>query len=172
MDAVAVSISNGMCMRRVKIKHAFAMAFSYGLFQGIMPLLGYYAGSIFAERISALDHWIALILLGFIGGKMIYETLGSKDEIPCLKLNFRLLLMQSIATSIDALAIGVGFAALTVNIFDAVIIIMITTFILSFIAVFIGKKSGAIIRSKAGIIGGAILIFTGLKIFIEHIFFQ
>ena len=155
MDAVAVSMTNGMCLKQMHVKHAFVTALAFGLFQGIMPLIGYFAGSVFAEKVNAIDHWLALILLGFIGGKMVYEAVKSdEDHTVCKVLTFRLLLVQAIATSIDALAVGVSFAALTVNI----------------IAVYIGKKFGDLLKQKAEIVGGIILILIGLKIFVEHMF--
>lgn len=171
MDAVAVSMTNGMCLKQMCVKHAFATAFAFGLFQGIMPLIGYFAGSVFAAKVNAIDHWLALILLGFIGGKMVYEAVTSDEgHTVCKVLTFRLLLVQAIATSIDALAVGVSFAALTVNIISSVCIIAATTFILSFIAVYIGKKFGDLLKQKAEIVGGIILILIGLKIFVEHMF--
>ena len=171
MDAVAVSMTNGMCLKQMHVKHAFVTALAFGLFQGIMPLIGYFAGSVFAEKVNAIDHWLALILLGFIGGKMVYEAVKSdEDHTVCKVLTFRLLLVQAIATSIDALAVGVSFAALTVNIISSVCIIAATTFILSFIAVYIGKKFGDLLKQKAEIVGGIILILIGLKIFVEHMF--
>lgn len=171
MDAVCVSMSNGMCYKS-KAKQAFLIAFSFGLFQGIMPLFGYFAGSLFSKQISALDHWIALILLSLIGGKMIIDAIKEDNELACKqKLTLKLLFMQAIATSIDALAVGISFAALNINIYIASGLIALTTFIFSFIAVFIGKKLGTKLNQKAGIFGGTILVLIGAKIFIEHMFF-
>lgn len=171
MDAVCVSMSNGMCYKS-KLKQAFLIAFSFGIFQGIMPLIGYFAGSLFSKQISTLDHWIALILLALIGGKMIIDAIKEDDELSCKqKLTFKLLFMQAVATSIDALAVGISFAALNINIYIASSMIALTTFIFSFISVFIGKKLGTKLNQKAGILGGTILVLIGLKIFIEHMFF-
>ena len=174
MDAVAVSMSNGMCFQNIGPKQSLATAAAFGIFQGIMPAIGYFAGSIFAETISAIDHWIALVLLLFIGGKMIYEAVVRKveDESCYYRLTFRLLLVQAIATSIDALAVGVSFAALTVNIFVASSLIALTTFCLSLAAVQIGKKFGDLLSKKAELLGGLILVGIGIKIFVEHMFFE
>lgn len=171
MDAVCVSMSNGMCFQ-AKLKQTISIALAFGLFQGLMPLIGYFTGSFFAEQISAFDHWIALILLAIIGGKMLYDAIKGDDEASCSpKLTIRLLLLQAIATSIDALAVGVSFAAMQVNILVAVLLIALTTFILSFVAVHLGKKIGTKLNQKAEIFGGSILILIGLKIFVEHMFF-
>lgn len=171
MDAVCVSMSNGMCYKS-KFKQIFCIGLAFGLFQGIMPLIGYFAGSLFSKQISAFDHWIALILLAIIGGKMVYDAIKDDEEISCrTKLTFKLLIMQAIATSIDALAVGVSFAAMNVNIYIASSIIAVTTFILSMIAVYVGEKIGTKLNQKAGIFGGTILILIGMKIFVEHMFF-
>lgn len=171
MDASAVSMTNGMTMKPMKLKGTLATAFAFGLFQGVMPLIGYFAGSVFAEYMAAIDHWIALILLGFIGGKMLWDALKKEDEVvpAAHKLTLKLLLVQAIATSIDALAVGVSFAAMNVNIFIAVSIIAAVTFICSIIAVLIGKKCGDFLNQKAEIFGGCILILIGLKIFLDGI---
>ena len=173
MDASAVSMTNGMTMKPMKLKGTLATAFAFGLFQGVMPLIGYFAGSVFAGYMAAVDHWIALILLGFIGGKMLWDALKKEEEIVPVarKLTFKLLLVQAIATSIDALAVGVSFAAMNVNIFIAVSIIAAITFACSMIAVLIGKKCGDFLNQKAELFGGCILILIGLKIFLDGIGF-
>ena len=157
MDACAVSMTNGMCYKP-KFRQTFLIALSFGLFQALMPFIGYYAGSLFAEQISSFDHWIALILLGFIGD----------EACPVKPFGLWLLLMQAVATSIDALAVGVSFAAVSANIYLAVSLIGATTFVLSFIAVRIGQWIGDKLNAKAEIFGGTILVLIGLKIFIEH----
>lgn len=173
MDASAVSMTNGMCIKKAGLKHALLMATAFGIFQGIMPMIGFFAGSMFSSLFETIDHWVALILLGFIGGKMIYEALTKKDEVLSFRpLTFKLLLAQSIATSIDALAVGVSFVALDVPIFFSCLVIAIVTFIFSFFAMFIGKKCGDILSSKAELVGGLVLVIIGLKIFIEHMFFS
>lgn len=171
MDAVAVSMTNGMTIKKMGVKGALADAAAFGIFQGLMPLIGFFAGSVFAEQMSRIDHWIALILLGFIGAKMLWDSLKKEDEIFCIdrKLTFRLLLVQAVATSIDALAVGVSFAAMRIQIFFAVSIIAATTFVCSLAAVFIGKRFGDFLGKKAGILGGCILILIGLKIFLDHV---
>ncbi len=172
MDAVAVSMSNGLTIKDLKGRHIAAIAGAFGLFQGLMPLIGYLAGSVFAAYISAIDHWVALILLGFIGGKMIWEALHPEDEHSAVyRLTPALLLVQAVATSIDALAVGVSFAALDVKILPAVSEIALCTFLLSFIAVLLGKRFGKLLGNKAELLGGVILVGIGLKIFIEHTFF-
>lgn len=173
MDAACVSMSNGMCYK-AKLKNVLSIGLAFGLFQGIMPIIGYYAGSIFSDQISQYDHWLALILLSIIGGKMLYEAIWCKnpDDDSCLPtLTFKLLLVQAVATSIDALALGVSFAAMSVNIYLAATVIAVTTFVLSIISVFIGNKVGTRLNKKAEIFGGAILVLLGIKIFVEHMFF-
>ena len=180
MDAFAVSIGNGLSMKKQNPKAAFAIAFSFGLFQALMPTLGYFLGSAFEEVIRQFDHFIALIFLGFIGGKMIFDGIkeliadkkGKTEELPEFKLTFGKLLIQAIATSIDALIVGVSFAALpNVNIWTAVLLIGAVTFAISLSGVFSGKKFGQLLGSKAEIFGGIILVGIGLKVFIEHVFF-
>lgn len=170
MDASAVSMTNGMCYKQIKLKHTLFIGLAFGVFQGVMPLIGYYAGSVFSKQVSAFDHWIALILLSIIGGKMIYDAFHEDELAPVKPFTFKLLILQAIATSIDAFAVGISFAAMKANIFISVSLIALTTFVLSIISVWIGKKIGDKLNSKAEIFGGAILIFIGLKIFIEHMF--
>jgi putative Mn2+ efflux pump MntP len=170
MDATAVSMSNGMCYR-MSWKQTLAVGLAFGIFQGGMPLIGYFAGSLFAAQISAFDHWIALILLGFIGGKMVWDGFHDGDEsCPVRPFSLTMLLTQAVATSIDALAVGVSFAAssLAVGILSCVSIIAAITFVLSCVAVQVGKKIGDRLGSKAEIFGGTILVLIGLKIFVEH----
>jgi putative Mn2+ efflux pump MntP len=173
MDASAVSISNSLCIKKLTIKNILQMAIIFGLFQGIMPLIGFYAASMFADVISQFDHWIAFILLAIIGGKMLHEAITAEPEKDCslFNLTLKLLLVQAVATSIDALAVGVSLSALNVNIFYAVIIIGIVTFICCSIAILISKRFGNLLGKRADIVGGIILIAIGLKIFIEHMFF-
>ena len=155
------------------------IALFFGVFQGVMPLIGYFAGTLFAEAVASIAPYVALVLLGFIGGKMIYEALKkSKEEEETVKnLSVGALTAQAIATSIDALAVGIsllalnGIGALKVNIFAACAIIAACTFVISLAAVFIGKKFGAVLADKAELIGGIILVAIGLKIFIEGVFF-
>ncbi len=180
MDAFAVSIGNGLSMKKSSPKAALAIAFSFGLFQALMPTAGYFLGSAFEDIIKDFDHFIALIFLGFIGGKMIFDGIkelrakkrGEEEEEKPFKLSFGTLMIQAVATSIDALIVGVSFAALPdVNIWAAVVLIGITTFTISLVGVFFGKKFGQLLGSKAEVLGGIILVGIGLKVFIEHIFF-
>lgn len=173
MDACAVSISNGMCFGNIQKKQILSTALAFGFFQAFMPILGYIVGSTFSKTISFLDHWIALILLGFIGGKMVVEAVKElKYPEACLTsakfLTSKTLFLQAIATSIDALAVGIGFAVMKVDIVSAALFIGIITFINSLIGSNLGKKFGELFKQKAEILGGAILIIIGLKIFIEH----
>lgn len=171
MDAAAVSICNGMTMKNVTIKKATIISTLFGFFQGLMPIIGFYIGSLFSSFISNIDHYVAFILLTILGIKMIYEAIESKDEVQCKEMTFKVLLLQSIATSIDALVVGLSFAALGINIYLGSSMIALTTFLICFIAVFLGKKFGKFLQNKAEIFGGIILILIGIKIFIEHLFF-
>lgn len=183
MDAFAVSITKGMTMKNITKKIAFKIAFFFGLFQGGMPLIGWLLGISFEKYIKTFDHWIALILLSFLGIKMIYESIkeNKKNEVAMdLEINglsqntstvdikTKDLLVLSVATSIDALAVGVSFAFLNISIIEVVTSIAIITFLVCFTGVLIGKKIGPILKNYAEIIGGIILIFIGLNIFNEH----
>lgn len=180
MDAAAVGMSNGLNEPKMRFVKILLIALFFGVFQGVMPLIGYYAGSLFAEAVASVAPWVALVLLGFIGGKMIYEALskkGKEDGCQAKPLGVGGLAVQAVATSIDALAVGVSLlaldtgGALRVNIFAACGIIAACTFILSAAAVMLGKKFGARLADKAELAGGIILVAIGLKIFIEGIFF-
>lgn len=174
MDAFSVSISNGLCMKKVTIKEALKIGLFFGVFQGIMPLIGYFGGTLFSSFIESVDHWIAFVILSFIGLKMINEAVEKikrPESCPTESLTTKTLFLQAIATSIDALAVGVGFAALNMDIFFAASVIMIITFVLSFFGVFIGKKVEGTFKEKAEIFGGLVLIGIGVKILIEHLFF-
>lgn len=172
MDAAAVSVSNTLCLKKITLKHILMMCLSFGLFQCLMPIIGYFGASLFQDYIKMYDHWIALVLLLFIGGKMVIETFRHKDEDDTCETEFRLTLkliaVQAVATSIDALAIGISFSALNVNIFIAASLIMLTTFVICLVAILIAHKIGQKLANKAELIGGLILIGIGLKIFIEH----
>ena len=179
MDAAAVGMTNGLNEPKMRLTKILLLALYFGVFQGVMPLIGYFAGTLFAEAVASIAPYVALVLLGFIGGKMIYEALKkSKEEEETVKnLSVGALTAQAIATSIDALAVGIsllalnGIGALKVNIFAACAIIAACTFVISLAAVFIGKKFGAVLADKAELIGGIILVAIGLKIFIEGVFF-
>ena len=172
MDAFAVSITNGLVYRKKGIHYAVYSAIAFGVFQGLMPIIGFFAGRTFSELISYADHWIALVLLGFIGGKMIYESLRPHpQEEQMQSFSVRLMVMQAVATSIDALAVGVSFAMIKVNIWLAALTIAAITFLVCLVGVLVGDRFGKLVQNKAEIFGGVILIGIGLKIFIEHSFF-
>lgn len=172
MDAFAASICKGLNMRRLNIKNMLIIGLFFGGFQALMPAVGWLLGKQFEHYITSVDHWVAFALLVFIGGKMIYDVFVEKDEDDCGEKSDRLdmkeVLTLSIATSIDALAVGISFAFLQVEIIKAVSIIGITTFILSVIGVAAGNMFGSRYEKKATLAGGIILILIGLKILLEH----
>lgn len=172
MDAFAVSLTTGIILKKNKdiLKNSLIIAAYFGFFQALMPLIGWFVGLQFKEYIEKLDHWIAFILLSFIGIKMIYGAIKKKcdQEEAIDPLNKKTLLFLAIATSIDALIIGLSFALLEVSIISATLIIGIITFIICFIGVYLGKRFGQIFKGKAELIGGAILIFIGFRILLEH----
>ncbi|MEG1953330.1 MAG: manganese efflux pump MntP family protein [Hydrogenoanaerobacterium sp.] len=177
MDAFAVAVTDGLCMQKFEPTKALKIGLAFGAAQGIMPVLGYFAGRTFSSAITNLDHWVALVFLCAIGGKMIYEAVcemkNSKNSNVTPQytvLTNKMLLVQAIATSIDALAVGVSLAMIKVNILTASLFISCTTFILSFAGVVIGKKSGEFLKTKAELAGGVILVLLGIKIFLEHTF--
>ena len=172
MDAFAVSICKGLAMRRMNYKKAIIIAAFFGVFQALMPALGYVLGTTFANKIAAIDHWIAFILLALIGANMIKEALSSDDdECQDDSLRFGDLIMLSIATSIDALAVGITFAFFNVSLLLSVSMIGIITFIICVIGVKVGNVFGEKYKSKAELAGGLILIVMGAKILIDHLFF-
>lgn len=170
MDAFAVSIVSGTTYRQLEVKHAFRMALFFGAFQAFMPLIGSLAGLTIRDQIAEYDHWVAFGLLAAVGGKMIYESFkiapADKNSNPA---NMVVLLFLSIATSIDALAIGITLSFLQVSIALAVTIIGLITFVLSYLGVYIGKKVGHFFEGQIEAIGGLILIAIGIKILIEHL---
>lgn len=171
MDAFAVAVCKGLNMKKINYRHATIIAVFFGGFQALMPLAGWLLGKQFERYITAYDHWIAFVLLLFIGGKMIYEALRGEEESESCgdKLDLKELTVMAVATSIDALAVGITFAFLKVNIYGAITIIGLTTFILSFIGVAVGNRFGAKYQKKAEIAGGVILVLIGLKILLEHL---
>ena len=173
MDAFAVSICKGLNMRKMNYRQATVIALFFGGFQAFMPFLGWSLGRHFEHYIVSIDHWIAFILLAIIGGNMIKEALGDEEDVECGdchdQLDLKELLMLAIATSIDALAVGITFAFLRVNIVPAITIIGVTTFIISFAGVHIGHHFGSRYEKKAELAGGIILICIGLKILLEHL---
>lgn len=169
MDAFAVSICKGLAMEKITIKKAGIVGLWFGGFQAGMPLIGYLLGSQFEKYITAIDHWIAFILLGLIGYSMIREALSKDEECANASLDFKTMLLLAIATSIDALAVGVTFAFLQVDILPAVGFIGTITFLLSAVGVKIGNVFGIKYKSKAELAGGIILIIMGFKILLEHL---
>lgn len=172
MDAFAVSICKGLAMKKVSKKHVLIIALFFGGFQALMPLAGWLLGKNFEIYITSFDHWIAFVLLAIIGGKMLADGIGGEDEATqdCeFKLNIKELIMLAIATSIDALAIGITFAFLNYPIAESITIIGWTTFFISAAGVYIGHFFGSKYEHKAEIVGGIILLIIGLKILLEHL---
>ncbi len=169
MDAFAVSITNGITIQCLKLRHAVKIAVFFGGFQALMPLLGWLAGIGLKQYVESFDHWIAFALLSFIGTKMIYEAIWIKEvEKKCDPLNLVVLLGLAIATSIDALAVGISFAFLHISIISPALIIGVITFVLSLAGVFIGNRIGDRLGSKMEVLGGIILIGMGIKILLSH----
>ena len=174
MDAFAAAICQGLSMTRIKWGHALTVGLYFGGFQALMPFTGWMLGSQFADRIQQYDHWIAFILLVLIGGNMIREALSGDEEDAAqaetdLRLDHKKLFLMAIATSIDALAIGVTFAFLETAILPAIGIIGCTTFCISVVGVAVGCWFGARYKKRAEITGGAILVLLGIKILLEHL---
>ena len=168
MDAFAVAICKGLSVEKVKLKHGLIVGLYFGGFQAGMPLLGYFLGSSFAKYIENFDHWIAFLLLGIIGFNMIRESREKEEEVNA-SFGFKAMLPMAVATSIDALAVGVSFAIMQVQIIWAVTFIGVITFALSAIGVKIGNHFGAKYKSKAELFGGIVLILLGIKILLEHL---
>lgn len=170
MDAFAVAVCKGLALKKSTLRDAGLVGLWFGGFQALMPLIGYWIGAQFRDSIMAYDHWIAFALLALIGGNMIREALTEKEEgTPDSALSFRAMLPMAVATSIDALAVGVTFAFLEVNIWGAIALIGATTCILSMVGVKVGSLFGARYEKKAELLGGAILILLGVKILLEHL---
>ncbi len=171
MDAFAVAIGKGICMPKFRAKDAGLIALFFGGFQALMPLIGWLLGKSFEHAITAVDHWIAFGLLLFIGGKMLWEAFhhDANEEAADQGVSIRELLLLSIATSIDALAVGITFAFLSVSIGPAIGLIGVTTFVISFAGVALGRTLGGALCKKAEIAGGIVLIGIGLKILLEHL---
>lgn len=173
MDAFAVSICKGLGMKKVNLKVAFVLALFFGGFQALMPLIGWALGSQFLWLISPIDHWIAFVLLAVIGGKMLWEALhdeeGEDDGKPADKIDLGEFFILAVATSIDALAVGISFAALAVDIVPSILIIGGVTFCFTIAGVFVGNFFGSRYEKPASIVGGVVLILIGLKILLEHL---
>ena len=169
MDAFAVSICKGLSVRKAEIKHSLIVGAYFGGFQALMPAIGYVLGRQFESLITSVDHWIAFVLLGIIGGNMIREALKGEQEELDDSFTFRTMLPLAIATSIDALAMGVTFAFLQVQSVPAVLFIGVTTFVLSAIGLKVGNVFGAKYKSRAELFGGVVLVLMGIKILLEHL---
>ena len=169
MDAFAVSVSKGLSVKRVRLKHGLITGAYFGGFQALMPLLGFFLASSFADYIRRFDHWIAFGLLALIGANMLREALSGEEEEMNDSFSFKTMLPLAIATSIDALATGVSFAVTDTNIWLAIALVGATTFAFSAAGVKIGNVFGAKYKSKAELAGGLILILMGAKILIEHL---
>jgi len=167
MDAFSVSICSGMASQAVKPPYALRIATFFGGFQALMPLLGWLGGIGLRDLIAGFDHWVALILLVIIGGKMIRESLRPECEPAPLRLGA--LLVLAVATSIDALAVGLSFSLLNVSITVPIVVIGLVTFVLSLVGVYIGKRVGSLFQSRVQLIGGIILIGIGVRIVVEHL---
>ena len=172
MDAFAVSIGKGLSAQRASWREALTVGLWFGGFQALMPVIGYYLGISFADLVTKVDHWIAFGLLLLIGGNMIREALQPEDEKTAdTSFGFKTMLVLAIATSIDALAVGISFAFLGTNLWRAILIIGLTTFAFSAVGLLIGKRVGSRFHAGAQILGGVILIAIGVKILVEHLFF-
>ena len=169
MDAFAVAICKGLSVKKVGAKHILTVGIYFGGFQALMPLIGYLLGTQFESFITSVDHWIAFVLLSFIGGNMIREALSHEEEKLDDSFSFKTMMTLAVATSIDALAMGVTFAFLRVNIVPAVLLIGATTFVLSAAGLKVGNVFGAKYKSRAELFGGVVLVLMGLKILLEHL---
>lgn len=169
MDAFAVSICKGLAMKKMCWKKAVIIGLYFGIFQGLMPVIGYFLGSTFESLVTKIDHWIAFVLLVFIGLNMLKEALGKDSENCSDCVDFKTMSILAIATSIDALAVGITFAFLQTNILIAALTIGVITFAVCVIGVKIGNKFGDKYEKKAEIVGGLILILMGIKILLEHL---
>ena len=167
-DAFAVALGKGLQMRRLSVHGVLALAVTFGLFQGLMPVLGWAVASGFRDYVDSVDHWIAFVLLAAVGAKMVWEAFGDDDDdegdgrVPLGEL-----LVLGVATSIDALAVGISFAFLDISIIGAALLIGATTFVLTAVGVFLGHRAGVRFRGPAEVVGGLVLIGIGLKILLE-----
>ena len=168
MDAFAVSIGKGLSVAKVRPRYALTVGVWFGGFQALMPIVGYYLGTSFADLVESVDHWIAFVLLGIIGFNMIHESLSKGCERSSDDFSPKAMLLLAVATSNDALAVGVSLAFLKEPIFASAAAIGITTALLSAVGLYIGNIFGCKYKSKAEFMGGAVLILIGIKILVEH----
>lgn len=169
MDAFAAAVCKGLSMEKLRWRQGAVVALFFGGFQALMPLVGWGLGKQFERYITSVDHWIAFLLLGYIGGKMIWDAFHEEDDACPASFDLKELLILAVATSIDALAVGITFAFLQVEILPAIVLIGCTTFAISLAGVWIGHRFGSRFRSKATLAGGMILCLIGLKILLEHL---
>ena len=169
MDAFAVSVCKGLSMKKLDWKKTGIIALYFGLFQAVMPVVGFLLGTAFCDFVQSVDHWVAFILLSIIGGNMIKESTDDELEKRNDKVDFKTMIFLAIATSIDALAVGITFAFLKTNLIAAILIIGVVTYILSIFGVLLGNKFGDKFQNKAELAGGIILIIIGFKILLEHL---
>ncbi len=170
-DAFAVALGKGLHMRKLDYRQAVIIAVTFGVFQAVMPLIGWALGTQLEQYITQIDHWIAFGLLALIGGKMLLDAFSKSedDATDDGRLRVRQLLLLAVATSVDALAVGISFAFLSVSIVEAVIVIGVTTMVLTFVGVLVGHRAGLKFRGPAEIAGGVILILIGTKILLDHL---
>ena len=169
MDAFAVSICKGISMKKMNWKKAVIIGIYFGGFQALMPVIGYFLGTAFESIITNIDHWVAFILLGIIGGNMIKESFGNESENCNDDVGFKTMIILAIATSIDALAVGITFAFLKVTFVATISMIGVITFAFSVVGTKIGNRFGDKYESKAELVGGIILVLLGIKILLEHL---
>ena len=168
MDAFSVAITGGATLKKPQLKDSFLVGIYFGVFQGIMPIIGWQAGKCFEKLISSFDHWIAFAMLFFIGGKMVIEPFRKKEDETHFELTHKLLIILAIATSIDAMGVGLSYALLERPIMLASLIIGIVAFLFSFFGIYLGKCLKKIVKNKAELIGGIILLGIGVKILFDH----
>ena len=169
MDSFSVAIANGLATKTFKIIKALKISAFFGFFQAIMPIIGWYAGVHILDLISDFDHWVAFFLLTFIGSRMIYESIRKKSNTIVSSLSIKVLLILSISTSIDALAVGLSLSLLKVSIIIPAIVTGVVTFSLSFFGVYLGGRFGRVLKNRVESLGGLILVAIGLKILLEHL---
>lgn len=169
MDSFSVAIANGLATKTFQTVKALKIGAFFGFFQGIMPIIGWYAGVHVIDLIADYDHWVAFFLLAFIGSKMIYESIKKEDGTFVSSLSIKVLLILSVATSIDALAVGLSLSLLNVSIVIPAVVTGVVTFSLSFFGVYLGGRFGCVLKSRVESLGGLILVAIGLKILLEHL---
>ena len=169
MDAFAVSICKGLCLKDLSLKKQVKVGLYFGGFQALMPIFGYFLGDLFDELLFAIDHWVVFVLLVIIGVSMIFEIITDNNKTLDEQINFKSMVLPALATSIDALAVGFTFAFMKVNLWVSVIMIGIVAYLFTYIGVMIGYKVGSRYENKAKLLGGIILIVIAIKILIEHI---